>query len=275
LTATVLALLATAGYAAATAAYIVDFVRRRAHEAWLGPISLLAALAFHTAWIVAAHVQLGQLPIATPYHALSLTAWGLALAYAVIESRMSHRGLGAFVVPIAFSLQALAVVFGLSAKPPDRLNPILHGVWFELHVGAALFSYCAFAVACAAGLMHILLNHELRLKRLGFFFQRMPPLHVLEQINHQALALGFLFLTVGIGAGVIWGLTSGRAGVLVDSKEISAFLIWLLYAANIHMRWRHGWRGQRSAIFSVANFAFLVVIFVVTSFVLQAHRFYQ
>jgi len=274
LTAGLFAVLATLGYGAAALAYIVHFLARRREHETAGALSLLvyAALAFHTAWIVAAHLDLGYLPIATASQSLSLVAWGIALAYVIIEFEGEHRGFGAFIMPVAFVLQAAATAFLLTRPQPEALKPILQSVWFELHVGTALFSYCAFAIAFAAGLMHILLNHELRLKRLRFFFTRMPPLHVLERINRQAIALGFLFLTIGIGSGVIWLLTTPGLP-LSDPKPVSTLIVWLLYAANIHLRWRMGWRGQRSAIFSVVNFMFLLAIFFVTSFVLGAHQF--
>lgn len=267
-----IALGATLGYAAASVAYVAYFLKRGEKVGWSASLILYASLAGHTAWLVVERVHLGRLPLVSAYEALSFVAWGIVLAYVVLELRLGQRVFGAFVTPVAFLFQAVASAFLLKSPPPGPLPPILQSGWFEAHVGTALFSYCAFAIAFAAGLMHVLLCHELRLKRLGFFFTRMPPLEVLERINYQAVALGFLFLTVGIGTGVIWSISTPGV-VLLDAKEISAFVVWLLYAANLHTHWRMGWRGQRTAIFSVANFVLLFGVFCLTSFVLKAHQF--
>ncbi|KPL08649.1 hypothetical protein AMJ85_08315 [candidate division BRC1 bacterium SM23_51] len=263
----------TVGYAVASIIYIAHFFRRGEGVGRGASVILYAALAAHTVWLVVERARLGRLPLVSAYEALSFVAWGIALAYVVLELRFRQRVFGAFVTPVAFLFQAVASAFLLKAPPAGPLPAILQSGWFEAHVGTALFSYCAFAIAFAAGLMHVLLCHELRLRRLGFFFTRLPPLDVLERINYQAVALGFLFLTIGIATGVIWSLTARAGAVLLDAKEISAVIVWLLYAANVHTRWRMGWRGQRAAIFSVANFALLFAIFCLTSFVLKAHQF--
>ncbi|MCX8035469.1 MAG: cytochrome c biogenesis protein [Candidatus Sumerlaeia bacterium] len=270
----VLSWLAAAGYALAVGVYLRHFLRRERRASPLPMALLSAVLVVHTVWLVVERITLGYLPFARAPEALSLVAWGIALAYWFIERRTGHEAFGAFMIPVVFLFQTVAAVFMLaSPRPSGPLSPILQSVWFEIHVGAALFSYCAFAVAFAAGLMHVLLFHELRLKHFGFYFERMPPLDALERINFQAVALGFLFLTVGLASGVVWSLSARAGSLLLDAKEISAIVVWLLYAANVHTRSRLGWRGRRTALFSVINFLLLFVIFFVTSFVLKAHQF--
>jgi len=268
-----LPVLATAVYAAVSIAYVAYFFTRRETIGRWGTLLLCVALAAHAFWLVIERIRLGHLPMVTAHDALSFAAWGIALAYLVIERALGQKVFGAFILPVTFLFQTVATVFLLAAPPPRPLSEILRSTWFEIHVGTALFSYCAFAVAFAAGLMYLLLFHELRLKHLGFFFDRMPPLDVLERINRHAIALGFLFLTIGIGAGVIWSIRARQGAVLLDAKEVSAIIVWLLYAANVHTRSRLGWRGRRTSLFSVVNFLLLFAVFCVTSFVLKTHQF--
>jgi len=261
------------GYAAASLIYVVALSTRRERVGWIGSAVLYLALAAHTLWLVLERVRLGHLPMVSAHHAISFVAWGIALVYVAIELLLRERAFGPFATPVAFVFQAVAACFLLIAPPPQPLSDILKSVWFEIHVGTALFSYCAFAISFAAALMYVFLFQELRLKHLGFFFERMPPLEVLERINRHAITLGFLFLTIGIGSGLIWSFRVRPRPVLLDAKEISAAAVWLLYAAMMHMRSRHGWRGQRTAVFSVVNFVLLFAVFCVTSFVLKAHQF--
>jgi len=260
-------------YGLAAVAYLAVFLSREGSRGLVASALLYTGLAIHAAWFVSERVGLGYFPIARPYEALSFVAWAIAASYVTIELGLRRRSFGAFIVPVVFVFQAVAAGFLVKAPPPRELSPILRSAWFQVHAGSALFSYCAFAIAFAAGLMHVLLCHELRLKRFGFFFARMPPLEVLERINRQAVALGFLFLTVGIASGVIWTIRARPQVGFLDAKEISALVVWLLYAANIHARVRMGWRGQRAALFSVVNFVLLFGVFCLTSLALKAHRF--
>ena len=45
--------------------------------------------------------------------------------------------------------------------------------------------------------MYLLLERELKSKRFGYFFARLPSLDALDQLNSHCLTTGFIFLTAG------------------------------------------------------------------------------
>ena len=70
-----------------------------------------------------------------------------------------------------------------------------------MHVGALLFAYASFALACVIGITYVLLFRELKRRTPGVFFQRLPSLQVLDRMNMRAVWIGWLLLTIGLVGG--------------------------------------------------------------------------
>src|SRR5207248_3282448 len=105
-----------------------------------------------------------------------------------------------------------------------------------------LFAYASFALACVIGVTYVLLFKEIKAKHLGFFYARLPSLQVLDRMNHVAIVVGWVFLTIGIIVGAIWAAQAqgGYAGdprvqamSLKDPKIIVALVCWLVYSFEL------------------------------------------
>lgn len=89
--------------------------------------------------------------------------------------------------------------------------------------------------------------------------QGMDPDDV-DEISYRAIAIGYPIFTLGglifamIWAAEAWGRFWGW-----DPKEVWALIVWLFYAAYLHLRLSRGWQGKKSAWLSVVGF--LVVMF--------------
>ena len=81
---------------------------------------------------------------------------------------------------------------------------MLESPWFGVHVSSLLFAYASFALACVLGITYVLQFKEIKAKDLGFFYERLPSLNVLDEMNLRAVKIGWLFLTVGLITGGIW-----------------------------------------------------------------------
>jgi cytochrome c-type biogenesis protein CcsB len=94
--------------------------------------------------------------------------------------------------------------------------------------------------------------------------RRLPSLEVLEDIMYRAIALGFAFFTVATVLGALWAADAWGAYWQWDPKETWALIVWLNYAAWLHMRLLKGLRGEVAAYWALAglvvtSFAFLGV----------------
>lgn len=81
-----------------------------------------------------------------------------------------------------------------------------------------------------------------------------------DEISYRSIAIGYPIFTLGalifamIWAAEAWGRFWGW-----DPKEVWALIVWLFYAAYLHLRLSRGWQGKKSAWMSVIGF--LVVMF--------------
>ncbi len=94
--------------------------------------------------------------------------------------------------------------------------------------------------------------------------ERLPSLEVLDDIMYRAIAIGFAFFTVATILGALWAADAWGAYWQWDPKETWALIVWLNYAAWLHLRLMKGLRGTMAAYWAlvgllVTGFAFLGV----------------
>ena len=92
----------------------------------------------------------------------------------------------------------------------------------------------------------------------------LPSLVVLDDIMYRAISVGFAFFTVATVLGALWAADAWGAYWQWDPKETWALIVWLNYAAWLHMRLMRGVRGQIAAYWAlvgllITGFAFLGV----------------
>ena len=93
---------------------------------------------------------------------------------------------------------------------------------------------------------------------------RLPSLEVLDDIMYRAIAIGFAFFTVATILGALWAADAWGAYWQWDPKETWALIVWLNYAAWLHLRLMKGLRGTMAAYWALVGllvtcFAFLGV----------------
>ena len=101
------------------------------------------------------------------------------------------------------------------------------------------------------------------------FFRRpiadkLPSFEVLDDIMYRAIAIGFAFFTIATILGALWAADAWGAYWQWDPKETWALIVWLNYAAWLHLRLMKGMRGTVSAYWAlvgllITGFAFLGV----------------
>ena len=94
--------------------------------------------------------------------------------------------------------------------------------------------------------------------------ERLPALEVLDDVMYKAIAVGFAFFTIATVLGALWAAEAWGGYWSWDPKETWALIVWLNYAAWLHMRLMKGLRGTVAAWWAltglvVTTFAFLGV----------------
>lgn len=98
----------------------------------------------------------------------------------------------------------------------------------------------------------------------GRIAERLPALEVLDDVMYKAIAVGFAFFTIATVLGALWAAEAWGGYWSWDPKETWALIVWLNYAAWLHMRLMKGLRGTVASWWALAGlvvttFAFLGV----------------
>lgn len=93
---------------------------------------------------------------------------------------------------------------------------------------------------------------------------RTPSLEITDDLMYKSIAVGFSFFTIATILGAFWAAEAWGGYWSWDPKETWALIVWLNYAAWLHMRLMKGLRGSISAWWAlcglvVTTFAFLGV----------------
>jgi cytochrome c-type biogenesis protein CcsB len=94
--------------------------------------------------------------------------------------------------------------------------------------------------------------------------EQLPDYEVLDDVMYKAIAVGFAFFTIATILGAFWAAEAWGGYWSWDPKETWALIVWLNYAAWLHMRLMKGLRGTFAAWWALAgllvtSFAFLGV----------------
>jgi len=267
-------------YLVAGVLYAVHFGGRNPQVGRAASTVLVVGVLAHTFVIGMLTMQAGHVPFAGTTPAISTFVWLLALSYLYVEIATDERAMGVFIVPLLVVLQAIP---GFQAGPAETADPVLMSAWFGVHVSSLLFAYASFALACVIGITYVLLFKEIKAKHLGFFYARLPSLEVLDTMNLRAVAIGWVFLTVGVLVGWIWASQARaldasephlQAMSLQDPKIFVALLCWAVYSFELYAGRAIGWRGRRAAWLSAVGFAIVLLNFLpVSYFFTKSHNF--
>src|SRR5262245_30444376 len=230
---------------------------------------VLAAIVVWSVALAARGFELSTVPLVSSVEALLFYAWLLLVVFLVLVRREAHRTLGAFLVPLAAVLGAVAAAF---TEPPTAVSALFHNRYFALHTVSLFLGYSALSVAFCAGVMYLLLFEEIAHKKVGRMFARLPSLDDLDRLGHHTVLLGFALLTAGIVVGMVWAKTEWGVLWVWEPKSVWTLLSWAVYLAYLLTRNLAGWQGPRAAWLATLGFVLAAVTFVGTNVALGSGR---
>lgn len=203
--------------------------------------------------------DIGHIPVSNLYEVFILFSLITALFYLYYEQEYKTRQLGAFVLLVISAAVGFLLWYTVSrdAAEIQPLVPALQSWWMKIHVPANFIGYGTFALAAMVAMAYLL-------KSKGYLEDRLPALEVLDDVMYKAIAVGFAFFTIATILGALWAAEAWGGYWSWDPKETWALIVWLNYAAWLHMRLMKGLRGQVAAWWAlvgllVTTFAFLGV----------------
>jgi cytochrome c-type biogenesis protein CcsB len=204
-------------------------------------------------------VDVGHIPVSNLYEVFILFCMITALFYLYYEQHYATRQLGPFVLLVISAAVGFLLWYTVTrdAAEIQPLVPALQSWWMKIHVPANFIGYGTFALSAMVAVAYLLKSH-------GILVDRLPELDVLDDVMYKAITVGFTFFTIATILGGLWAAEAWGGYWSWDPKETWALIVWLNYAAWLHMRLMKGLRGQVAAWWAliglvVTTFAFLGV----------------
>jgi cytochrome c-type biogenesis protein CcsB len=212
---------------------------------------------WYESYLIGADV--GHIPISNLYEVFVLFCLITSLLYLYYEQYYQTRALGAFVLLVISAAVGFLMWYSVSrdAQQIQPLVPALQSWWMKIHVPANFIGYGSFALAAMVAVAHLL-------KERGVLADRLPAFELLDDLMYKSIAVGFAFFTIATILGALWAAQAWGGYWSWDPKETWALIVWLNYAAWLHMRLMKGLRGSVAAWWAlsgllVTSFAFLGV----------------
>lgn len=243
-------------YALVCVLYIGSWTFKKDKMAKLGFIILLGGILVNTAgillrWVESYQMGYGHAPFSNMYESLVFFSWTVAVLYVCVEYRYRERIIGVFATPLIF----LAIAYAsLSPNVGDEIKPLIPALksnWLIAHVITCFLGYAGFAVAFGFSIMYLIRPADSSRNTL---MSRLPGLSLVDELTHQMVMFGFLFLTIGIITGAVWANSAWGTYWSWDPKETWSLITWFIYAIMLHLRMMRGWHGKRIAWVSIVGF---------------------
>lgn len=203
--------------------------------------------------------EVGHIPLSNLYEVFILFCLMTALLYLHYEQRFNTKQLGGFVLIVINAAVGFILwyTFDRGAHMIQPLVPALQSYWMKIHVPANFIGYGAFSLAAMVASAYLLANK-------GWLSSRLPELEILDDLMYKSIAIGFAFFTIATILGAMWAAEAWGGYWSWDPKETWALIVWLNYAAWLHLRMVKGLRGAVLAWWAligllVTTFAFLGV----------------
>jgi ABC-type uncharacterized transport system permease subunit len=212
--------------------------------------------------------------------------WALALSAAIwlgmvvfwLESLvMRLEGLLLLLLPASALATLLAAVF-----PQGHIVAHAGFEWLRIHLLIALIAYGLLTVAAVQALLMAALDRQLHRPiepepargMLDRAIDSMPPLLVQEVLLFRLIWIGFAILTLAVITGSIVSLRLSATLLPLDHKTVFTLLSWFTFGILLLGRHLKGWRGRIALRWTLTGFAFLLLAYTGSRFVLDVilHR---
>jgi HemX protein len=205
---------------------------------------------------------LGRCPLTNLFEVFVFLAWSVALIYLLVGPTYRLSLMGAFTAPVIFLIQTFALIAPID---PPHTHKLPANPWLEFHASMSMIAYGAFALACIAGIMYLVQEHQLKTHQLHSIFYHLPPLSTLDAATTRLLWCGFVLYTAGLVSGFFVGHPLPRVQV------ICAFAVWILYAAILQGRHLRRLAPKRVAALCIVGFSAALTLLWGITFTAQMH----
>lgn len=262
-------------YVVAAALGIGHLVSRNTIASRLGRVLAGGGLLAHAAFLLVLAVSARSLlPVTTHFESIVFGVSVLVLAALLVDAAFRLPAVTDFVLPLVPVFLAVAALF---VRIDRQTGATPEAFWLSAHIALTLLSFAAFTLGFIFGVMFLTLEHQLKAKRMGWLFDLLPPLEVVDRLSARVVVGGFALLTLGILLGMLGAHLQEEtavAGWKNDPKVVASMVTWVVYLLTAHLRLYPRYRGRKTTYLTVLGFLFVLFTYFGTSMLGAGfHRF--
>ena len=248
-------------YGGTLALYVRHFINSDGGERFWGSRVFYGILFVHAIFLVLLGADTGHFPIANKSEFFSLLALSVGATYALAERWHREANTGVFFIAIVFVFElASAWMTGDPGTIPERSRDPIYGI----HVIFTVSGFAGLTVSSLYALMYVLLNRQLKSRKLGLIFRQLPPLSMLEKMSKLATTTGVILLGVGLVLGHYVAIRQfGYVDVFQHPIIVVADLAWLAYVIGIVVVRTKGLSGVRMGYLSLGGYLLFMASLVI------------
>lgn len=203
---------------------------------------------------------------------LQMLAWFSLLCGIAAWLLWKNKTLLLFSTPFGLILFLLS---SASLALPIRLPAVLSASFYALHIGALFLSIGILSIGFICAIIFFILEKKIKVKRnIQGFLTDMPAIAILDKINSFCALSVFPLYTVGIIAGLAWGIPVFGKQLATDPKDIASIFIWCLLAILFHNRLAKNWKGKKPAMLLAIIFVLSLFSFFFINFLMNTHHYF-
>lgn len=237
----------------------------------IGRGCLLGAIALHGIGLAAAVIVPTGLHLGWAL-ALSTAMWLGMIVFWIENFLLRLDSLLILLLPSGAVISLLAAVF-----PQGYLVPHANSDWLRIHLLIAMVAYGLITVAALHAMLMTVLDRHLhrpitpegQQTLMARAMAAMPPLLTLEQLLFRLIWIGFGVLTLTIITGIVVSMRLSGYPLPFDHKTVFTLLSWVTFGVLLVGRHIQGWRGRIALRWTLVGFAFLLLSYTGSRFVLE------
>ncbi len=196
--------------------------------------------------------------------AASLIAWVITALFVVTALARPIENLGVLVLPVA----AVAIV-GAWLWPGQPQIGVTGSSLLAVHLVISMLAYAFLALAMVQAVLLAIQENRLHQHHPGHLLQALPPIETMETLLFQLITAGFALLSLTLVSGVFFTREIFGKPLVFNHHTVLSLVSWLVFAILLVGRWRLGWRGRLAARWTIGGFAFLLLAYLGTKFIVE------
>ncbi len=194
------------------------------------------------------------------FHALSITSWLLVLLLEITWIFRPVGNLGIIIFPVA------TVTVLLQIANPEAVRHAASTA-LDAHILLSMLAYSLLGVAALQAILLAIQEKHLRNKQPGGFIRALPPMIEVEHLMFQLIRAGLVMLTLALLSAI--PLVEDMFAQQRAHTALLSIISWMVFAALLWGRRRHGWRGRTAVRWTLSGFAALFLGYFGSRFVVE------